>query len=158
LSFNPSKHHRRSIRLKDFDYSSRGAYTITLCTHKRVPYLANPVYHKIVEIAWKKIPKHFPTVILDTIGIVPDHIHMLIWLEPTEKQKPLLGHIVGRFKSDISHVMSYSPELNGEIAIDSIWQERFYDHIIRNERELEIERRYILENPKKHRLRNEGYQ
>jgi putative transposase len=87
MSFNPSKHHRRSIRLKDFDYSSRGAYTVTLCTNKRVSHLANPVYHTIVETAWKNIPKHFPTVILDTIAIIPDHIHLLIWLEPTEKHR-----------------------------------------------------------------------
>jgi putative transposase len=157
MPFDPSKHHRRSIRLKGYDYTSPGAYAITICTHQRLPHLTNPIYHHIVQTAWNLLPHHFPTVLLDTIGIIPDHVHILIWLQPTPTQKTLLGDIVARFKSDISRAISLRISLNGGTPIPSLWQNKFYDHIIRNKRDLETQRRYILENPEKHRLKDEGH-
>jgi len=108
----------------------------------------------MVEKAWERIPRHFPKVVPDSIGIVPDHIHMIVCFEPTEKTKSLLGAVVGRFKSDVSREIALYAVLQGEAKPGSIWQERFYDRIIRNECELERERRYVLENPEKHRLRD----
>ena len=35
MKFNPDKHHRRSIRLKGYDYSKPGAYFVTLCVKDR---------------------------------------------------------------------------------------------------------------------------
>ena len=35
MIYNPDEHHRRSIRLKNYDYSKNGYYFITICTRKR---------------------------------------------------------------------------------------------------------------------------
>jgi hypothetical protein len=70
--------------LEEFDYSSCGVYAVTLCTRKRARYFADPVYYQMVEKAWERIPRHFPTVVPDSIGIVPDHIHMILYFEPLE--------------------------------------------------------------------------
>src|SRR4051812_17155863 len=35
MAYNPQIHHRRSIRLKGYDYSQAGAYFITICCHNR---------------------------------------------------------------------------------------------------------------------------
>ena len=157
MSFEPRKYRPHSLRLAGFDYRSRGAYALVLCTRNRVRYFADPLCYQIVEKAWKRIPRHFPTVVPDSIGIVADHIHMILFLEPTETVKPLLGDIVSRFKSDVARAMSCNMVLQRKGIINGpIWQIRFYDHIIRDARDLENERRYVLENPEKHRLHDEG--
>ena len=45
MSYDPEIHHRRSIRLKEYDYSQDGFYFITICVHGRIPLFGN-----IVEI------------------------------------------------------------------------------------------------------------
>jgi putative transposase len=109
----------------------------------------------MVEKAWERIPRHFPMVVPDSIGIVPDHVYMILCFEPGEGKRPVLGTVVGRFKSDVSCAISRHTGLQGKIMPGSIWQIKFYDHVIRDEREFERERRYVLENPEKHQLRDE---
>lgn len=96
--------HRRSIRLKGYDYRSNGAYFITLCTENRrhlfgsilnaelVPTPAG----KIAEDRWFALPDHHPGLVLDAFVVMPDHIHAIIVLdrpappEPTKKAHPFL--------------------------------------------------------------------
>jgi putative transposase len=86
MPYNPDIHHRRSIRLKGYDYSQQGAYFVTICTHQR-----NFLFGKIVdgemklntngEIAkgcWLSIPRHFQNVELDEFVIMPNHLHGII--------------------------------------------------------------------------------
>ena len=83
---------------------------------------------------------------------------MILYFEPLEGEKPVLGTVLGRFKSDVSRAISLHAVAQGEVRPGSIWQDRFYDHIVRDEYELERERRYVLENSEKHRLRDEGWE
>jgi REP element-mobilizing transposase RayT len=74
-------HHRRSIRLRGFDYSSAGAYFVTLCTQDRVCMLQHPILMGIITDIWYALPKRFPTLSLDEFVIMPNHVQFLIWLQ-----------------------------------------------------------------------------
>ncbi len=83
-------HHRRSIRLKHFDYSRSGIYFITLCTYRRQEFFGSisngqmclSEAGKVAESCWLEIPQHFPDILLDEWVIMPDHIHGLLWIRP----------------------------------------------------------------------------
>jgi putative transposase len=86
--FDPRKHHRRSIRLKGFDYTRPGAYFVTMVSYRRVCLFGEVVdgqarlndLGKIVDRCWKNISRHFPEVELDVYVIMPNHLHGIIWI------------------------------------------------------------------------------
>jgi putative transposase len=86
MKYDPEKHHRRSIRLKDYDYSQNGAYFVTICTYKKQCLFDDIINGKaklseigmIAEQYWKEIPVHFQNVSLDYFVIMPNHIHGVI--------------------------------------------------------------------------------
>jgi len=86
--YDPQIHHRRSIRLKGYDYSQAGAYFVTICVHQRECLLGDVVngemrlsrFGKIVYYAWLDLPKHYPHVVLDAFCIMPNHVHFIIVL------------------------------------------------------------------------------
>jgi putative transposase len=81
-------HHRRSIRLMGWDYSQPGAYFITICTHDRRCIFGRVVngemrlsqIGQIVQRIILEIPTHFPGVVLGEFIIMPNHIHMILWI------------------------------------------------------------------------------
>ncbi|AFZ56567.1 transposase [Anabaena cylindrica FACHB-243] len=88
MPYNPEIHHRRSIRLKEYNYTQIGAYFVTICTYQR-----NCLFGEIVdgemklntngEIAkgcWLSLPRHFQNVELDEFVIMPNHLHGIIIL------------------------------------------------------------------------------
>jgi len=88
-------HHRRSIRLKGYDYTRAGAYFVTICTKDRACLFGdvadgvmrlNQMGH-IVRQCWLAIPDHVPPVLLDEFVVMPNHVHGIIVIMPT--------HIVG---------------------------------------------------------------
>ncbi|MGE0824886.1 MAG: transposase [Candidatus Binatia bacterium] len=124
IAFDPEKHHRRSIRLKGYDYRQAGAYFVTIVTHGRECLFGNVVdggmalseRGKIVQRCWDEIPVHFPNVQLDTFTVMPNHIHGIIVIVGATHASPLpqavfpphgpetrsLGAIVGSFKSAVT--------------------------------------------------------
>ena len=78
MTYNPTIHRRKSIRLQGYDYSQAGAYFITVCTHNRVPLFGEIVdgvmvlntAGQIVEKCWCAIPEHFPQVTLDEFVVM----------------------------------------------------------------------------------------
>lgn len=88
MKYNPQKHHRRSIRLKEYDYTQAGAYFITICTWQRECLFGNVVnremqlsrYGEAVRFNWDYLPKRYPYVKLDAFIIMPNHIHGIIFL------------------------------------------------------------------------------
>ncbi len=88
MVYNPAIHHRHSIRLKGFDYSSSGAYFITLCVKNRAKMFGYIVGGKMIlnaagitaQLCWQEIPLHYPFVSLDVFVIMPDHIHGIIFI------------------------------------------------------------------------------
>jgi REP element-mobilizing transposase RayT len=89
MSFNPDIHHRRSIRLREYDYRGAGAYFVTICTFKRECLFGevidgemrlNDAGEAAVE-CWQGIPDHFPQVQLDEFVVMPNHLHGIIVLD-----------------------------------------------------------------------------
>ena len=88
MKYDPSKHHRRSIRLPGYDYASPGAYFVTIVTYRHA-CLFGKIQNdemqltnlgQIVEEHWRVIPEHFPNVELGTFVVMPNHIHGIIVL------------------------------------------------------------------------------
>jgi putative transposase len=90
MKYNPEIHHRRSIRLRGYDYSRAGLYFITICTKDRECFFGKIADGEMVlndagKIAyeeWEKLPKRFPNFELDVFQIMPNHMHGIIVLNP----------------------------------------------------------------------------
>jgi len=86
MGYDPQRHHRRSIRLKGYDYTSPGAYFVTICTHDRACTFGEVIegdmrlnpYGRVVDTYWSRIPRHFPHVMLDAWVVMPNHVHGII--------------------------------------------------------------------------------
>ena len=142
MKYNPDRHHRKSIRLKHYDYSQAGAYFVTICTKDRKLFFEDEFIKSIAETFWKEIPKHFINVKLDEFIIMPNHLHGIIIIE-----------------NDIAVGTGHRPVQIGQGNAlplreqkNFAWQPRFYEHIIRDEIELNKIREYIINNPLKWEL------
>ncbi|WP_103669502.1 transposase [Pseudanabaena sp. BC1403] len=88
MKYDREKHHRRSIRLKGYDYSSVGSYFITICTFQRECLFGTisdgemqlNQYGKIVYTHWQNLPKYHPRLELDEFVIMPNHVHGILFL------------------------------------------------------------------------------
>jgi putative transposase len=160
MAYDPRKHHRRSIRLKGYDYSQSGAYFVTICIHQGQCCLGevhdgvmipSPAGVMVAE-CWEALRQRFPNIELDVFTLMPNHVHgNILILEPglTANERPLvLGNVVGAFKSISTHEYIDGVQEKGwEPFNKRLWQRDFYDRIIRNDRELEAIRAYIVNNP-----------
>jgi REP element-mobilizing transposase RayT len=171
--YDSGVHHRRSIRLRGYDYSRPGAYAVTICTH-----LKQPVFGEIVEgemvlndvgqmvrDTWEQMPSHYPGCGLDAFVVMPNHVHGIIVIavgaapcaRPSPGVRPHSGQtdgamslrdLVHRFKSLTTARYRQGVVTRGWRALDGkLWQRNYYEHIIRNESEFETIRDYIATNP-----------
>jgi len=165
--YNPDNHHRRSIRLRDYDYREEGVYFVTICTLQRQCLLGDALGGEIqlnhfglaVEECWEAIPSHFRGVELDGFVVMPNHVHGIIVLVDSmqgdrarhasplhfqpRSQSGSLGTIVGSFKSAATRRINDSQGTHGQ----PVWQRNYYERIIRKENELNSIREYIACNP-----------
>ena len=94
MTYNPDKHHRRSIRLRDYDYSSTGAYFVTICTRHRECLFGEIVNNeialsdagRIVEQQWRWLEQQYYYMQLDRFIIMPNHFHGIIQICDDEYQ------------------------------------------------------------------------
>jgi REP element-mobilizing transposase RayT len=104
MKFDPEKHHRRSIRLKNYDYSQPGYYFLTICTYKRQSWFGeiknNRMYlnqiGKIVAEEWINTRKIRPKFQLDEWIIMPNHLHGIVIIDENilglgERNRDILG-------------------------------------------------------------------
>lgn len=87
-NYDSNRHHRRSIRLRGYDYTRSGAYFVTVCTQNRL-YLFGEVAHGymrlndagfMVQRVWDELPQYYPGVDIDEFVVMPNHIHGIIVL------------------------------------------------------------------------------
>lgn len=164
--------HRRSIRLKGYDYSQNGAYFITVCTQNRAIILDNADIKSIVQKWWNALPEKFPAVRTDRFVIMPNHIHGIIFIDvgadhhtslsnvgadqrvcpldngQSHRIAPTLGTIVQWFKTMTTNEYFRAARTeNATPTAGKLWQRNYYERIIRNETDLHSIREYIIENP-----------
>ena len=154
MGYDPATHHRHSIRLKGYDYSHPGMYFVTICSWHRQPLLETPAVRDILRTTWQCLPDRFPTLTVDEFVIMPDHVHGLLWLQSPRKdaQPRTLGRIISAYKSLTTVAWLHLNKTSGVHCSRHLWQERFYDHVIRNDQDLQRIRAYILNNPLKAQL------
>ena len=97
--YNPHHHHRRSIRLKGYDYSAAGAYFITICCHKKECHFGK-IENGAMKLndngtiaydEWNKLQKRFPYFELDVFQIMPNHIHAIVVLTDFPTKSAYVG-------------------------------------------------------------------
>jgi len=155
-SFDPKTYVRRnSNRLPSYNYRSSGAYFITICTEKRQRVLEIPLMRTAVFEQWHHLPQHFPSVRLDSFVIMPDHVHGILWLDGSVKDAPTLGRVIGAFKAWVTIAWRHYHREAKIPCLSHLWQRDYYEHLIRNDEDLELTREYILNNPLKALLRQE---
>ena len=143
---------RKHIRIEDYDYSTLGAYFVTVCVNDRKPIFWNvgaatcrPNLSKIgsvLETAILQIPEHYPAVSVDKYCVMPDHIHMILSINTDEDGRqiaaPTVLTVVGHMKRWVSMQIGHS-----------IWQKSFIDRVIRNDQGYRAVWEYIENNPMK---------
>ena len=186
MTYNPEINHRRSIRLKGYDYSQQGAYFVTICAWnkeclfgelKNSEMLLNE-YGEIGMKCWEAVPSHFLYVETDEFIVMPNHVHGIITItnvgaqfiapsyvdchtsrhsviNQTNKKNvinqgvinhaPTIGGIVRSFKARCTYMINQIRNTHGI----PVWQRNYYEHIIRDDRELQAIREYIRYNPLK---------
>ena len=85
-NYDPSIHHRRSIRLRGWDYGKPGKYFITICCQDKVCLFGEVVQGKMIlnqagkiaQECWLAIPQHYPNTTLHEFIIMPNHVHGII--------------------------------------------------------------------------------
>ncbi len=163
MKYNPEEHHRKSIRLREYDYGQVGVYFVTICTHERECVFGEVVdgqmrlneVGRIVEDEWYKTAEIRGNVVLDVSVVMPNHLHgILIITDAVEATRRVasttlrpntLGSIIGQFKSVATKRIN---ELRQTPAAP-VWQRNYYEHIIRNEKDYLRIYEYILNNPAK---------
>jgi REP element-mobilizing transposase RayT len=187
VKFDPKIHHRRSIRLKEYDYSQTGAYFVTMVTWQREPLFGKVVngkmmlnhYGEIVLKWWNEISVHFQNVETGAFVIMPNHVHGIIFILERRGTVPVpkddgensisqnnnavgitqggetpplrtfegtrtLGQIVAYFKYQSTKEMNMVENTG---TVTKFWQRNYYEHVIRNEKDLQNKMNYIEANP-----------
>ena len=151
MKYDPTKHHRRSIRLPGYDYSSPGQYFVTICSNNRIDIFGEILDDKmslndagkIVKTYWHELPAHFHNIRLDSFVIMPNHIHGIIEIFHNAPVRRTLGDFIGFYKFETTRCIN---ELH-DTPMMRRWQRNYYEHIIADDGELDTIREYIINNP-----------
>ena len=165
MKYDPYKHHRRSIRLKGYDYTQEGAYFVTISSKNGEPifgHVENDVmilneWGLVVQREWEKTAVLRSNVNLGVSQIMPTHFHGVLWIwkpfphaiksglprQFGRPEKESLGTIVGAFKSAVTYGINKLRQVKGV----SVWHRNYFEQIIRNEEHLTAVSQYIINNP-----------
>ena len=126
---------------------------------------------RLAQAAWEGLPRRFPGIGLDTFVVMPNHVHGIIVIDEsvgaslvgsqdgdhagmpdgeraTTRVAPTLGDVVGAYKSIVTVEYARGVRANGWRRFRGrLWQRNYYEHVIRDERELHLAREYIVNNP-----------
>ena len=164
---------RKSIRLKQYDYSSQGMYFITICVKNRECILSkinckqgvgvddhvDPIKlqtcGKIVQEKIKNINYAYENVMVNQYVIMPNHVHMIISIKSkgTLQCAPTFEKFGTSTSNSIPEIIRaikgrVTRELNKKYNKDiKLWQRNYYEHVVRNEKELQVTMEYIEYNP-----------
>ncbi|MGG7056245.1 transposase [Nitrosomonas sp. ANs5] len=184
--YDPAIHHRRSIRLKGYDYSQAGAYFVTICTQNREYFfgeIANGEMQlnapgRMISRWYSELENIFPDIECDAFVCMPNHVHFIavnvgadLRVRPDaddgqarrsartdadtnahlilgEHAGSPLHRVVQWFKTMSTNEYIRGVKQNGWRSFPGkLWQRNYWEHIVRNESELNRIREYIHHNP-----------
>jgi REP element-mobilizing transposase RayT len=140
---------RKSIRLKGHDYAQAGVYFTTICTKDKAfffwdagtaKHIGRPCLFDVgmaVDTAINNIPKIYDGVLVDKYNIMPNHVHLILQITSSGRTVAV-PTIINQMKGYVTRIIG-----------KSVWQGRFNDRIIRDEKEYLLIWKYIDENPLK---------
>ena len=165
--FDPERHHRRTLRLRGYDYSRAGVYAITICTYNRECLFGDVVdgkmflndFDRIVLDEWNRIDLVHERIHLDVRVIMPNHFHGIIVLkqrkgairelplpgDPRQRRRMTIPKLIGRFKMVTTKKVNDLRRTPGL----KLWQRNYYERIVRDQREWNRLRQYIIHNPER---------
>lgn len=166
MTLYKNKYRVETTRLKGWDYASNGYYFVTICTHNREHLFGHiengemilNQYGQIVQNGWNDLPNHYPNIRLDAFCVMPNHVHGIIVIDNGMMDgtgivetgfKPVSTNH-GLFEM-VRALKTFSARRINQLrntAGNPVWQTRFHDHIIRNDKSLNRIREYIANNPK----------
>ncbi len=174
MPYDPDRHHRRSIRLKGYDYSQEGAYYVTVCVRNRQCLFGEVVEGEMALSAWGEIVQQEwlqtavvrPYVRLDEFMVMPNHFHGILCIVDDSGRGDARVAPTGTERTDAVHG-SHGPQPGSLGAIvgafksaatkrinvlrvspgAKVWQRGYWEHIIRHDRALDRIREYIATNP-----------
>ena len=148
---------RKSLRLREYDYRSNGAYFVTICTQGRRCLLSrvvgrglapaevkHSVYGKIAEEQLLLLEKRYSFLKIAHYVIMPNHIHIIFVFRDEAagaSPRPTLMDIVCAYKSMTTLACKKAK------PISRVFQTSFYDHVIRTEEDYRDITDYINNNP-----------
>ena len=160
---DPTKIQRRSLRLKDYNYSGPGAYFVTICTNGRLSLFGDIVegimrlndYRRIVSREWEVSAMIRREIVLDEFVVMPNHIHGIIFINESNvgatgrspvrsgPRRGSLGSFISGFKSATTKRINDLRQAVGDL----VWQRNYFEHVVRDEQSLHWIRQYIVDNP-----------
>jgi REP element-mobilizing transposase RayT len=172
--YDPDIHHRRSMRLKGCDYSTVGAYFVTICVQNHHclfghietgPMILNDA-GKMVDHWWHELKNKYVNIDIDHYVIMPNHFHGIIRIvgadlcvgpefvhcpQGRHAGLPLripISKMVQWFKTMTTNQYIQNVKRNHWKPFDkTLWQRNYYEHIIRSETSFHKIRQYIMDNP-----------
>jgi REP element-mobilizing transposase RayT len=153
---------RKHMRLQGYDYSSPGAYFVTICTHNKqclFGAIENGIMNlnpngQIVWKCWEGTPRHYAGISNEIFMVMPNHIHGIIIIhdgnkrsgsKPDPTKKHPLSEIIRAFKSYSTRNINELRHTKGTV----VWQHGYYEHVIRDGKDFQEIGEYILGNPSK---------
>ena len=135
---------------------------MTICVHRYACVLGEVLdgdvaltnLGRVASDYWRHVPQNFQDVSIDEFVVMPNHVHAIIFIFERRGgvtpplQTPTLSQIIAYYKYQTTKQINQIRQQIGE----SFWQRSFYDHIVRNDKELQLIRNYIVNNPLKWEL------
>jgi REP element-mobilizing transposase RayT len=177
MEFPMSDHaKRRSIRLSEYDYTTPGAYFVTICTHGNACLFGKVAVGeillneagKMVKNVWDALPDHYPSIEIDAFVVMPNHMHGIIIISDNnvgpaprgrlkgsgQAQGPAptlsLPDVVHRFKTLTTKLYTDGVKQSNWIPFDKhLWQRGYYERVVRQSEDMNSIREYILLNPQR---------
>ena len=159
---------RNSLRYPGFDYTQPVCVFVTLCTHHRqrlfghisdAEMVSSPAGVHAADL-WHRLSDRFPSMIVDTFVMMPDHLHSIVFLGANPEARsnaPSLSDLVKWYKVTVQSAYSANVRAGAWTPYRShLWQRGYHDRIIRSDHELDDIRRYIEANPARWQARQDG--
>jgi REP element-mobilizing transposase RayT len=178
MKYDPKIHHRRSIRLRNYDYSWPGAYYVTICAFNKSCIFGQVVEHQmhenecghIVREQWLESGRIRKEIELDAFIVMPNHMHGILWILGPRGEHVLMksGFVLPldrmpkdtpravpamRHRSLASWAAGFKSAITSRVRKiwnkpqAAVWQEDYFERIVRDEEELNKIREYIMTNP-----------